>query len=64
MDYVVGLKQDFDVLILGCFEPGIHLSISTEVEFTTNVLIDKMTLCMMQCYYLLRNGQQNLSRCR
>jgi hypothetical protein len=41
------LKQDFDVLILECFEPGINVSIHTEVAFTTDVLIDTITFCMM-----------------
>jgi hypothetical protein len=45
MDYFDGLKQGFDLLILECFEPGIQVSISTNVSFTTDVSIDTMTLC-------------------
>ncbi len=51
------LKQDFDVLILECFGPGFNVSIHTDVAFTTDVLIDTITLCMMLWYYLW-NGQQ------
>jgi hypothetical protein len=46
--YFDGLKQDFNALILECFEPGINVSICADVAFTTDVSIDTMTLCMMQ----------------
>jgi hypothetical protein len=57
MYYFDGLEQDVYVLILECFEPGINMSILTDVAFTTNVSIDNDFVHMMQRYYILRSGQ-------
>ena len=43
MYFFGGLKQDLYVLILECFEPGINVSINTDVALDTDASIDTVT---------------------
>ena len=43
MYFFDGLKQDLYVLILECFEPGINVSINTDVALDKDATIDTMT---------------------